>query len=479
MSAVQSNTVLISKYANTKENPFEIFEILEKCGEGSFGAVYKARDVRDSMLVALKVIHVDSNQGISDLIKEITILEGCSESEYIVKYKGCWFRNAELFIAMEFCGGGSVADLMGVTGSPLNEEQIACVCRQIVKGLKDLHKMNMIHRDIKSGNILLTTDGVAKLADFGVSAQLTDTINKRRTVIGTPYWMAPEVLSENAYDTRADIWSLGITAIEMAVGEPPLSKVHPMRAIFMIPMKPAPTLPSTGNWSDDFRDFVSKCLQKDPAARPTAKQLLKHPFLTNSPGRAVIYDLVSASISKIEEYRAQQTREAEEAAAANTGDAVSGLLANGSGTMKGASGTMMLARQKTNEEKGDGTMVLRNEESGGSIPAYMAAFKKQPAAAEAEAPPAAKKAAVPASPSAEPKLNSASSNSSAEAPAQSMGEEALFYKTGRVVVRKNATSEDLRKTLKKVQQAHELEKAALDEFYEQTKKLLEEMINRA
>jgi serine/threonine-protein kinase 24/25/MST4 len=317
-------------------------------------------------------------------------------------------------------------------------------------------------------------------ADFGVSAQLTDTINKRRTVIGTPYWMAPEVLSENAYDTRADIWSLGITMIEMAVGEPPLSKVHPMRAIFMIPMKPAPTLPTTGDYSDTFRDFVAKCLQKDPALRPTAKQLLKHDFITKSPGRAVIQELVIESIDKIEAYRRQQTKEAEEAVAAgNAGDAVSGMLGS-SGTMK-AAGTMK--RSSADEKADGGTMVFNEAEQSGSIPAYMSAYggKKAANAPAPEQPPAAKVA------KAEPRLASADSSSttspppsnSGAAPAHAGGEEALFYKSGKVVVKKNATAADLQKTLKKVQQAHDLERAALDEFYEQTKKLLEEMIKKA
>ncbi|CAM9236364.1 unnamed protein product, partial [Discosporangium mesarthrocarpum] len=171
----------------------------------------------------------------------------------------------------------------------LSEEEIICCVTRMALGLQHLHQQNMVHRDVKAGNVLLTTDGKAKLADFGVSAvmqtfspvcnSLHQEGQKRGTVIGTPYWMAPEIIQELPYDIKCDIWSLGITAIEMAEGSPPLSKVHPMRAIFMIPSKPPPKLKEESKWTLDFIEFVAACLAKDPESRPTAQDLLWHPWL--------------------------------------------------------------------------------------------------------------------------------------------------------------------------------------------------------
>jgi len=214
-----------------------------------------------------------------ELIKEIHFMKECKNS-YVVAYRGSYFKGNELWIAMEFCGGGSISDIMTVLGRSLTENQIATVCYYVVLGLKYLHSVRKIHRDVKAGNILLNMKGEAKLADFGVSGQLSDTMAKRKTVIGTPFWMAPEVIQEVGYDYKADIWSLGITAIEMAEGDPPYSNIHPMRAIFMIPSRPPPRLSEPEKWSKEFYDFVAQCLTKDPAERPSADQLLKHSFVT-------------------------------------------------------------------------------------------------------------------------------------------------------------------------------------------------------
>eukprot|EP00479_Gromia_sphaerica_P007337 TRINITY_DN2406_c0_g1_i1.p1 TRINITY_DN2406_c0_g1~~TRINITY_DN2406_c0_g1_i1.p1 ORF type:complete len:259 (+),score=34.18 TRINITY_DN2406_c0_g1_i1:434-1210(+) len=183
-----------------------------------------------------------------------------------------------------------------------------CVQRDI-KRLGILAQSKLIHRDIKSGNVLLNADGLCKLADFGVSAQLTNTISKRRTVIGTPYWMAPEVLRESEYNHKADIWSLGITTIEMATGEPPHSNVHPMRAIFMIPNKPPPTLPNPEDWSDKMNDFIARRCIKDPDKRPSATELLRHSFITNAKTCVITQDLVHDCMPAISAYRENQNEE--------------------------------------------------------------------------------------------------------------------------------------------------------------------------
>lgn len=210
---------------------------------------------------------------------------------------------------MEFCGAGSVSDLMKIRNKTLTEEEIACILKYTLKGLEYLHLRRKIHRDIKAGNILLNAEGHAKLADFGVAGQLTDTMAKRNTVIGTPFWMAPEVIQEIGYDCLADIWSLGITAIEMAEGKPPYADIHPMRAIFMIPTKPPPTFKDDERWSMEFLDFVSKCLVKNPEERATATQLLQHPFIESAKALSVLSSMIQEALNIMEE---ESTREENE-----------------------------------------------------------------------------------------------------------------------------------------------------------------------
>ncbi|XP_030547123.1 serine/threonine-protein kinase 3/4 isoform X2 [Rhodamnia argentea] len=281
----------------TREDPTSKYDLLSELGKGSYGAVYKARDRRTSELVAIKVISLsEGEEGYEEIRGEIEMLQQCNHPN-VVRYLGSYQGEEYLWIVMEYCGGGSVADLMNVTEKPLEESQIAYICREALKGLSYLHSIFKVHRDIKGGNILLTEQGEVKLGDFGVAAQLTRTMSKRNTFIGTPHWMAPEVIQENRYDGKVDVWALGVSAIEMAEGLPPRASVHPMRVIFMISIEPAPMLEDKEKWSLVFHDFVAKCLTKEPRPRPTASEMLKHKFIEKCQCGA------SAMLPKLEEAR--------------------------------------------------------------------------------------------------------------------------------------------------------------------------------
>jgi len=286
-------------------DPTEVFELLAKLGKGSYASVYKARDTRDGSVCAIKVLEIEL-EDTKALIKEIRILKNCN-SEYIVKFKGSYLKENHLWLVMEYCGLGSVCDIMSICHKKFTEPEIVGVLVQALRGLDYLHKLRMIHRDIKSGNILLNHDGDCKLADFGVSAELENTLAKRKTLIGTPYWMAPEVLQAASYDSAADIWSIGITAYEMAVGHPPHIDKHPLRAIFVIPTLPSPTLPEDGDWSRNFIDFLALCLNKSAKQRPSAAALLEHPFLVEDRDKIALRNLVATCRDTIDEFRENQS----------------------------------------------------------------------------------------------------------------------------------------------------------------------------
>ncbi|XP_026862659.2 mitogen-activated protein kinase kinase kinase kinase 4 isoform X7 [Electrophorus electricus] len=274
-------------------DPAGIFELVEVVGNGTYGQVYKGRHVKTGQLAAIKVMDVTEDEE-EEIKLEINMLKKYSHHRNIATYYGAFIKKSppghddQLWLVMEFCGAGSITDLVKNTkGNTLKEDWIAYISREILRGLAHLHAHHVIHRDIKGQNVLLTENAEVKLVDFGVSAQLDRTVGRRNTFIGTPYWMAPEVIAcdENpdaTYDYRSDLWSCGITAIEMAEGAPPLCDMHPMRALFLIPRNPPPRLKSK-KWSKKFFSFIESCLVKNYTQRPATEQLLKHPFIRDQP----------------------------------------------------------------------------------------------------------------------------------------------------------------------------------------------------
>ncbi|XP_012626062.1 STE20-like serine/threonine-protein kinase isoform X1 [Microcebus murinus] len=297
-------------------NPEEFWEIIGELGDGAFGKVYKAQNKETNVLAAAKVIDTKSEEELEDYMVEIDILASCDHPN-IVKLLDAFYYENNLWILIEFCAGGAVDAVMLELERPLTESQIQVVCKQTLEALNYLHDNKIIHRDLKAGNILFTLDGDIKLADFGVSAKNTRTIQRRDSFIGTPYWMAPEVVmcetsKDRPYDYKADVWSLGITLIEMAEIEPPHHELNPMRVLLKIAKSEPPTLAQPSKWSSNFKDFLKKCLEKNVDARWNTSQLLQHPFVTvgsNKPIRELIAEAKAEVTEEVEDGKEEDDEE--------------------------------------------------------------------------------------------------------------------------------------------------------------------------
>ncbi|XP_030298463.1 STE20-like serine/threonine-protein kinase isoform X2 [Sparus aurata] len=297
-------------------NPEEIWEIIGELGDGAFGKVFKAQNKQNGTLAAAKVIDTKTEDELEDYMVEIDILASC-DHHHIVKLLDAFYFEGKLWILIEFCAGGAVDAIMLELERPLTEPQIRVVCRQTLEALIYLHENKVIHRDLKAGNILLSLDGEVKLADFGVSAKNTKTLQRRDSFIGTPYWMAPEVVmcetsKDRPYDYKADIWSLGVTLIELAQIEPPNHEMNPMRVLLKIAKSEPPTLMHPSRWSPEFNDFLRKSLDKNVDNRWGPVQLLQHPFVASVTDSRPLRELIAEAKAEVTEEIEDSKEEEEE-----------------------------------------------------------------------------------------------------------------------------------------------------------------------
>jgi len=244
-----------------------------------FGEVFLSTNVRTGEKVAIKKMQINKKNREEYLAVEIGIMKTC-QHENIVRFIDSYQVDDIVWVVMEYCGGGSLLEIVEIYDQfRLNERQVAYITRECVKALFYVHSMGRLHRDIKSNNILLSSKGQVKITDFGFAAQLTEEKQQRNTILGTAYWMAPEVIKGAEYGPKVDIWSLGILVTEMVQGAPPYLNLPPTKALLYITTRDLPPVKNTSTWSPEFHDFLKRCLQREVAARATSEELLKHPWL--------------------------------------------------------------------------------------------------------------------------------------------------------------------------------------------------------
>jgi len=277
-----------------KEDPTSVFELIDIIGSGAYGSVFMGKEISSGKIYAIKFLELDKSKGneIASIVNEINIMKESFECSFVVEYNGVYMKDEIIMLVMEYCDC-SVEDILSFCPEiQFEEEQIAAVCAAIVKGLAFLHSDGISHRDIKSGNVLLKESGEVKLADFGVSHKLQHERDKMKTLAGSPYWCAPELITADSYNNKVDIWACGIVALEMAESRPPHWDLAPLEVIFHIPKQPPPRLKEPGKWSVHFVDFIDRCLRKNPDERATAKELLNHAFILNGSSSQILVPLM-------------------------------------------------------------------------------------------------------------------------------------------------------------------------------------------